>query len=120
MPTATETPQRTLTFAKPPVRNVAAWRALLGLDRGHTNPWHVSTEELRHTATSNRSVRPMGANTDVWNRVVRVGGDSAALVDARRDLAAAENAAAVDDFIDWLDSEDFGSDPQGIRREAWR
>ena len=27
--------------------------------------------------------------------------------------------ASVDEFLDWLASEDFGDDPERIRRDAW-
>lgn len=31
-----------------------------------------------------------------------------------------EVTPSVQEFCDWLDAEDFGNDPERIRREAWR
>ncbi len=122
MPTAMETPKRRLKLAAPPERHVGAWRSLLGLDRGKSKPWPVFAEELRYTATSNHPLRPTGANTDVWKRVMAVRGDSQMTVADRRLLrlnTAIEAPPTVDEYIAWLDSEDFGPDPERMRREAW-
>jgi hypothetical protein len=118
MPGTTEATPRKFSFAPPAEQNVEAWRALLQLDRGPHARWTLNGE-VRFKSPK-RSVRRVGANADVWKRLREVRGDSAAIVDARRNQAGAEKVAAVDNFIGWLDSEDFGSDPQRIRREAWR
>jgi hypothetical protein len=116
----TETVARKFDFAPPSERKIELWRALLGLDRTVRASWTLN-EEVRSKATRDRSPRPLvGANADVWKRVLTVRGDSAAIVDARREAVAAEHGAAVDDFIGWLDSENFGDDPDRMRRDAWR
>jgi len=121
MPTATETPKRRLRLTAPPERHVAAWRLLLGLDRGNTNPWPVRAKEVRYAATPDRSPRPkLGANTDVWELVRSVRQDSADLDSTRRAKVADTHAEAVDQFVAWMDAEDFGDDPLRMRREAWR
>jgi hypothetical protein len=111
---------RKLAFAPPPEQNVDAWRALLGLDRGARVGWTLN-REVRLNATPDRPLRPsVGAHVEVWKRVVAVHGDSAAIADARREQENAKKGAAIDEFIGWLDSEDFGPDPNRMRREAWR
>jgi hypothetical protein len=39
------------------------------------------------------------------------------VLDEMQQVAAPRST--VDDFINWLDSEDFGDDPTRLRREAW-
>src|SRR2546423_842971 len=107
MSRATETASRKFAFAPPPKQNIGAWRALLGLDRGSRVGWTLN-REVRLKATPDRFLRPsVGANVEVWKRVMAVHGDSAAIADARREQEDAENGAAVDEFIGWLDSQDF-------------
>ncbi len=117
--TTTEAVPQKLTFAAPAPRDVAAWRARLRLDRGPRIGWTLS-REVRSRPTSDHSPRLFGANAEVWKRLMLVHGDSAVLVDARREQARADHGAAVDELIAWLDSEDFGADPNRMRREAWR
>jgi hypothetical protein len=113
-----EAAPRKFAFAPPPAQNIELWRALLNLDRGVQGGWGLN-RELRSKATRDPFLCPVGANADVWKRVVMVGGDSATIADARRQREEAAHGAAVDDFIGWLDSENFGDDPDRMRRDAW-
>lgn len=118
MSETTEAAPRKFTFAPPPEQSVELWRTLLKLDRGVRTRWALKEE--RRPATRARFLRPVGANADAWKRIVMVGGDSATIAAVRRQKEEAAHGAAVDDFIGWLDSEDFGDDPDRIRHEAWR
>jgi hypothetical protein len=121
VPTATETPARKPMQVVKPGQHIEAWRIALGLNRGSSKPWHLKPAEVRFASTSGHTPRPLfGANKKVWERAMAARRDSAALARARFQRADADHAAAVDDFVAWLDSEDFGKDPQRIRREAWR
>jgi hypothetical protein len=122
MPGKTETAPRKFVFPVPHEQNVAVWRALLGLDSGvGVGLGWTLNGEVRSNTMRDRSERPLiGANADVWKRLSAVGGDSAAIANARLQPAHATGAPpTVAEYLAWLDSEDFGTDPDRVRREAW-
>src|ERR1017187_1094604 len=108
MPTATDTRKRALRLAAASECHVGAWRALLGLDRGRTNPWRTRAEEVRYGATPDRTVRPeFGANAEVWERALATRRESTGLAQPR---PVADDDVDVEQLRDWLLSDSLDWD----------